>query len=47
MRVTTTFMDAVWANNLMPMGSKVWVHDGSPTLVPPDLTYMDGPAPLG
>jgi peptidoglycan hydrolase-like protein with peptidoglycan-binding domain len=46
-RVTTTFMDAVWANNLMPMGSKVWVHDGSPAAVPPDLTYMDGPAPLG
>jgi hypothetical protein len=25
-RVTTTFMDFVWANNLMPMGSEVWTH---------------------
>jgi peptidoglycan hydrolase-like protein with peptidoglycan-binding domain len=25
-RVSTTFMDYVWAANLMPMGSKVWVH---------------------
>jgi peptidoglycan hydrolase-like protein with peptidoglycan-binding domain len=26
-RVTTTFMDFVWANNLMPMGSEVWTHN--------------------
>jgi hypothetical protein len=26
-RVTTTFMDFVWNNNLMPMGSEVWTHD--------------------
>jgi peptidoglycan hydrolase-like protein with peptidoglycan-binding domain len=25
-RVTTSFMDYVWAANLMPMGSAVWVH---------------------
>ena len=25
-RVTTTFMDFVWAANLMPMGSEVWTH---------------------
>ncbi len=25
-RVTTTFMDFVWGNNLMPMGSDVWTH---------------------
>jgi L,D-transpeptidase catalytic domain/Putative peptidoglycan binding domain len=25
-RVTSTFMDFVWANNLMPMGSEVWTH---------------------
>jgi peptidoglycan hydrolase-like protein with peptidoglycan-binding domain len=25
-RVTTTFMDFVWASNLMPMGSEVWTH---------------------
>jgi peptidoglycan hydrolase-like protein with peptidoglycan-binding domain len=26
-RVTTTFMDFVWAANLMPMGSEVWTHN--------------------
>ncbi len=36
-RVTTTFMDAVWANDLMPMGSKVWVHDGSAAAIQPPL----------
>jgi peptidoglycan hydrolase-like protein with peptidoglycan-binding domain len=25
-RVTTVAMDFIWANNLMPMGSPVWVH---------------------
>ncbi len=25
-RVTTTFMDYVWASGLMPMGSEVWTH---------------------
>ena len=25
-RVSTTFMDFVWANNVMPFGSAVWVH---------------------
>jgi peptidoglycan hydrolase-like protein with peptidoglycan-binding domain len=25
-RVTTTFMDFIWATNLMPMGSEVWTH---------------------
>jgi peptidoglycan hydrolase-like protein with peptidoglycan-binding domain len=43
-RVTTAFMDTVWANNWMPMDSKVWVHDGSETVVPPDLSYMYAPA---
>jgi peptidoglycan hydrolase-like protein with peptidoglycan-binding domain len=26
-RVSTTFMDWVWATNSMPVGSEVWVHD--------------------
>jgi peptidoglycan hydrolase-like protein with peptidoglycan-binding domain len=26
-RVSTTFMDWVWATNAMPVGSEVWVHD--------------------
>ena len=34
-RVTTAFMDVVWANDFMPKGSTVWVHDGAPTAVQP------------
>lgn len=26
-RVSTTFMDWVWDNNILPMGSNVWVHN--------------------
>ena len=30
-RVSTSFMDFIWANNLAPLKSTVWVHDGSPS----------------